>query len=283
MQIDPTIQHELKELGPVLASISNRNVYTVPNGYFNKVPVDIMQAITGETAVSSFNSSVPQGYFENLAGEIMEKIKSGSENESDISSSLQPLRNAQTYRIPAGYFDALSNNIITSIQHLNAIETGESKLLDAVKHINPYHVPAGYFDALPGNIEAMLPQPAKVIVMRRRATFFNYAAAAVITGILGLSLFSIFDKKQTTTDTGTVMAQADKIIKTNSFDEVLSTVSDADIVSYLQSSGEDVNAAMVASAADGKNLPEEVDYLIDDKTLDKLLLDLNIANQSAIN
>ena len=67
------------------------------------------------------------------------------------------------------------------------------------------------------------------------------------------------------------------------FDEAVSNISDDDIIAYLKESGEDVNAALVASVADDKNLPEEVDYLINDKTLDNLLNELNIKDQSKTN
>ena len=152
-----------------------------------------------------------------------------------------------------------------------------SALLSTVKNVNPYTVPHGYFEALAGNILNQLPQPAKVIVMRKRSSFFNYAAAAVITGILGLSVVSIVDKRQ-----------QDKILPETAalnlnFDEALANVSDDDIVAYLQKGGEDVNAALVASASEDKNLPEQVDYLTDDKTLDNLLNELNIKDQSTTN
>ena len=235
MHSNLTIQNELKELNSILAGISNTNVYTVPDGYFEAMALDILNTLQQVSGISP-NAAVPEGYFEGLADGIMNKIKDGL-----------------------------------------AMKDEGSALLSTVKNVNPYTVPHGYFEALAGNIVNQLPQPAKVIVMRKRSSFFNYAAAAVITGILGLSVVSIVDKRQ-----------QDKILSETAalnlnFDEALANVSDDDIVAYLQKGGEDVNAALVASASEDKNLPEQVDYLTDDKTLDNLLNELNIKDQSTTN
>ena len=235
MHSNLTIQNELKELNSILAGISNTNVYTVPDGYFEAMALDILNTLQQVSDISP-NAAVPEGYFEGLADGIMNKIKDGL-----------------------------------------AMKDEGSALLSTVRNVNPYTVPHGYFETLAGNIVNQLPQPAKVIVMRKRSSFFNYAAAAVITGILGLSVVSIVDKRQ-----------QDKILPETAalnlnFDEALANVSDDDIVAYLQKGGEDVNAALVASASEDKNLPEQVDYLTDDKTLDKLLNELNIKDQSTTN
>ena len=278
MHSNLTIQNELKELNSILAGISNTIVYTVPNGYFEAMIKDILHMIRQETVITP-NAAVPEGYFEGLADVIMNKIKNGSALEVEESSLLLSLKTSNTYCVPPGYFDSLPDAVMNKIN--TEAEVEGSDLLHPAKKINPYSIPNGYFDALAGNIVNQLPQPAKVIVMQKRSSFFNYAAAAVITGILGLSVISIVDKRQQEEilPVTTVLADAKPI----SFDEALSTVSDADIEAYLQKSGEDVNAALVASASEDKNLPDQVDYLTDDKTLDNLLNELNIKDHSATN
>ncbi len=241
---DPTIQNELIELNSMLAGVSNTNIYTVPDGYFDMLSNDILSVVQQKPITLLEKSTVPEGYFEGLAGEIMGKIKAGM-----------------------------------------VVEDERSALLDGLKHINVYQVPLGYFDNLAAVILNNLPQPAKVVAMKQRSSFFKYAAAAVITGILGLSIISLLDKTENGDETMqpfTVMAQANVILKTNSFDQVLSTVSDDDIVNYLQNNGEDVNAALVASVTDDKNLPDEVEYLTDDQTLNNLLNELKV-NESTKN
>jgi len=150
-------------------------------------------------------------------------------------------------------------------------------LLEPLKSINPYSLPKGYFDTLAVSINSKISKPAPVFIMKKRSSFFNYAAAAVITGILGLSVISVVDKRNTSESLPVVAEMS------LNFDEALSNVSDDDIVAYLKESGEDVNAALVASATDSKNLPDELDYITNDNTLDNLLNDLNIKDQSVNN
>ncbi|CAN5884040.1 hypothetical protein BH11BAC4_BH11BAC4_00210 [soil metagenome] len=283
MHSNLTIQNELKELNSLLASISNRNVYTVPDGYFQAMVTDIINTIGREPGMGSENPALPDGYFEHLADSIMGKIKAATVTEEE-SSLLMPLRTIPTYTIPQGYFEDFAGSVMNKI---DSIAEESAELLDAVKHINPYTVPQGYFDGLATDIVSKVPQQAKVFVLQQRSSFFRYAVAAVITGILGLSVISIVDNKQedavvVSPVTANVMETATQIIADHSFDTELAKLSDADIVSYLQSNGEDVNTALVASAAYGKALPEEVDYLTDDKTLDNFLNELNIKkdNQS---
>ena len=273
-----TIQNELKELNSILAGIPNTNIYTVPNGYFEAMVQDILNTLQ-QGSVSTMNAAVPEGYFDGLADGIMNKIKNGLALEDGESPLLLLLKTIPTYSIPQSYFDSLTDAVMSKIN--TEAEVEGSELLYSVKGINPYSIPNGYFEALAGNIVNKLPQPAKVIVMRTRSSFFNYAAAAVITGILGLSIVSIVDKRQQEE----ILPLTNSVVKAKQInvDEALTSVSDDDIVAYLQKSGEDVNAALVASASEDRNLPEQVDYLTDDKTLDNLLNELNIKDQSATN
>lgn len=204
--------------------------------------------------------TVPMGYFEVLSHDILLGIKEQATAVTTIST------------VPAGYFDGLADTILGRIK---AGADDGSALLAGLKGINVYRVPPGYFEGLSTDIVNKLPQPAKVVVMEKRSSFFRYAAAAVITGIMGLSVISVFDKKggNESTQTSTEIAFID-------IEKGLSTVADEDIVNYLQKSGLDVNAALVASIADDKNLPDQVDYLTDDKTLDNLLNELKASEST---
>lgn len=278
MHNNRNIQAELEGISPLVAGISNRNVYSVPEGYFEAMLADVLQTVqhfsSAEKAIPGF--AVPEGYFEGLAGSIMNRIKTEISEESGV---LQALRSAETYTVPDGYFDALPGRIISRIQ--TEKEEG-SVLLEPVKHINPYRVPAGYFEELSGEISRRLTeqQPAKVIIMQKRSSFFRYAAAAVITGLMGLSIISLLNNRQNTEKPSIAMTDvitdANKMLKEGDLEKQFSSLSDADIVNYLEENGEDVNAALVASVSEDKNLPDEEEYIFDDKTLDNLLNELNI-------
>jgi hypothetical protein len=72
------------------------------------------------------------------------------------------------------------------------------------------------------------------------------------------------------------MKEAKQILKNGSFDEELNTVSDAAIVNFLESKGQDVEAALVASLTNEKDLPTADDYLFDDNTLDNVLKTIDL-------
>ena len=239
MHSNNTIQKELLEISPLLANISNTNIFTAPEGYFDTLSAELLIAVNPPIA------NVPEGYFDNLAESILSKIRaveveSGETNE--VSSLLAPLQS-----------------------------------------INVFNTPENYFEQLPAELLKKLPKPAVVIGINSKTSFFRYAVAAVITGVLGMGLFTAFDKHSFNDSTGSnavILAQAGTIVKENSFDKILETISDEDIVHYLQNNGQDVNAALVASITDEKILPNPEDYITDDQALDNLLNDLNIKQTS---
>jgi hypothetical protein len=248
MHTDLTIHNELKGLSQLLAGLPNTNVFTVPEGYFENLAADILYNVDNGLSINELSRStahmdIPEAYFDGLADTIMNRIRS-----------------------------EVTNNIA---------EEPDTSFINPARYINTYTIPTGYFDSLAGEIMKKLPQPAKVLTMTKTRVFFSrYAVAAAITGLLGLSLFTIFDKKQGTgsvsEQTSPVIATTNDILKNNSFDKVLETLGDEEIVSYLQDNGEDVNAALVASVTDENNLPNEEEYFIDEKTLDNFLSDQHI-------
>ena len=113
--------------------------------------------------------TVPVGYFENLANEVLKKIKTietadAAEEIAMLSPLLSSLSRQMPYSVPDDY----------------------SALLESLKHKNPYTVPEGYF-------ENLIPQP-KVIEMPRRS-WFRYAAAAAVIGMIALAGLLFFGNK----------------------------------------------------------------------------------------
>ena len=236
---------ELNGISPFLASIPLENVFIIPEGYFNELTQIIMAKINAENSFdSSKNFSVPDGYFESLAGNILNKIHA-LENDvtvelKEISPLVAGIENKETYTVPAKYFNDLT--------FLN-------------KH----------------------GEPGKVVTINKTRLFFKYAAAAVITGLLGLSIINIVDKNESESNIKnaaekiTATTQPNTVLKTGSFDEALQNVSDNEIEQYLQKSGQDVNAALVASSTDDVDkLPEATDYLLDENVLENYLKENNL-------
>ena len=245
------IYNELQSISPLLAGLDKVNVFSVPGDYFNNFP-GMAIAKVNETALVNADFILSQ------------KI-------------LNPLS------VPQGYFDNLSNQVLGAIK-MNELEDVEelkviAPALAAITRENVFSVPGGYFDQLAGNIQDQLPKPAKVISMRRPA-FIKYAVAAVITGLMGLSLFSTLNNPDVNVSTysAQVMDKASSILSNNSFENELQVLDRQDIEQYLKQSGQDVEAALVASVTDDANLPSEDEYLFNQDALDDFLKSLNLNN-----
>ncbi len=238
---------EINGISKTVASIPFVNVFTVDATYFPSIAQVIMAKIYEEDSFDSSNNfSVPDGYFESLAGNILTKIH------------------------------ALENDVTVELK-------GFSSLLAGIENKETYTVPAGYFNEL--SFLNRQQEPAKIIAIDKRSSFFKYAAAAVITGLLGLSIVNIVDKNntensiKTTAETITGSTKPNTVLMNGSFDDALQNVSDNEIEQYLQKSGQDVNAALVASSTDDVDkLPEATDYLVDENVLENYLKTINLNN-----
>jgi len=242
------ILNELRAISPVVADVPYRNVFSVHEGYFEDMETELSARISAERFQSKNVFSVPEGYFESLEGSILQKIKAGEQE--------------------------------TAAEEIRSI----SPVLADIGNRNIFTVPQGYFEQL--NFVAQETTQAKIIRMNPARSVFRYAAAAVITGLLGISVINIVDKTASNENSITfvksspeVLADANKIVKTGSFDQELSKLSDKEIEEYLEESGQDVNAALVASSANtDTKLPDAADYLLDENTLDNYLKDNNLKN-----
>lgn len=277
MQRNLTILNELKELGSPLAEIAPVNVFSVPDGYFEAfAPAVLLNIHRQESNTPAME--VPAGYFDSLAGNIMNRIKAETAVDQDQDPVFMPeLKKINVFTVPDGYFERLANETVSKL------DNSETAFLPDLKHKPAFEVPQGYFEQLPATILQKVKaeqQPAKVISMGNRPSVFRYAAAAVVTGILGLTLFNaIFKPARENTsgiETAAVISEGKKIAAEGSFDKELESITDEDIVNYLSDNGHDVNAALVASVTDEQSLPSEEDYIFDDKTLDNFLDELQL-------
>lgn len=253
MILNEDILNELNAISPIVAGVPYVNVFTVDAQYFSVIEAELNARISADEFYSSKESfTVPEGYFEGLGANILQKIKAGENNE-----------------------------VVAEMNGLSSLIAGISKE-------NVYRVPEGYFAQL--EFVPEIKAPAKVIQMNsaRSRSIFRYAAAAVITGLLGISVINIVDKTNTVGEkpgtevqfaTKDVLAKATNIIQKGTFDKELNDLSDKEIEQYLQQSGQDANAAMVAASANNDSkLPEATDYILDENTLDNYLKDNNLKN-----
>ncbi|MEP6673771.1 MAG: hypothetical protein ABJA78_01400 [Ferruginibacter sp.] len=282
------IQDELKQMSPLLSGLTQSNLYTIPQGYFEQLPEKLLAVARNSGIVEDSNqqqSDIPEGYFNTLADTILNRIKlqegqSEHESEEALSPLLQSIRKINPYQIPVGYFETLSLEINPGLSDTAAEELKKfSTVLSVIQHKNVFEVPDGYFNSLSDVIISKLNiQPAKIVSIGRRRNIFKYAVAAAITGIIIFTGIKIIpsrpggDIKPTTASLTEIQKLGVDLSKDSvKMEAEYANISDADIVKYLQSNGEDVNAALVASMGDEKNLPSSEDYLLDDKTLDNFL------------
>lgn len=279
MQPNNNILKELEELSPTLAGLPRTNVFGVPAGYFEALSGEILLQV----AQPSTTLSVPEGYFESLAGQILSKIKTNA-TEEDVIAEMQLLSptiagigNNNVFHVPANYFSQFEQRIA-----VQAETTAIAPALTNISKVATYTVPTGYFEQLAGSILAKKDTTAKVVSMKSRATAWRYAAAAAITAVMAVSVWFALNNNQDLTNgtiTAAVKQEAEKILVNNSFEQEMSTVSDAAIVEFLESKGQNVEAALVASYTDVEDetkLPDATDYMMNEHTLDELLETLQL-------
>ena len=292
---DPdNILNELKKLSPFLADIPRDNVFNVPDGYFTNISSQqllLAHASDRSKSGSLTTFTVPHNYFENLAESILDRIKKDNGNivadeTSEISSFVAGIGNKNVYNVPAGYFENIDEQMISLvINEAGTISSGTLKesgeLLAVIGNKNVYTIPTGYFEGVADEANQKITRPAKVVSLYRKISVARYAAAAVVTAIIGLSIIFILNKDNDVISpsgqTNATMAEARQIMKSNSFDKELESISDASIVAFLEDKGQNVEAALVASLSDNKNLPDADDYLLNENALDDVLntIDLN--------
>lgn len=248
-----TILEELQAISPLVASIGNRNVFSVPDGYFETLPLTVLAGLTetNETENSKFLStaSVPNGYFDHLAEQILARVKAvEQETAEEEISQLSPL------------LHGLSRQPLQS-------------------------VPNGYFEGLADQVQQQLPSETPVISIDWRKRIIRMAAAACIAGALGLGIFQYM--QPSTSGSTTSIAAAGKldpfIEKGKSMTEAelnagLENLSVEEITNYLEKNGGADDVASLTSTVEPTNLPSEETILLDEKTLEKYLQELELKN-----
>jgi hypothetical protein len=242
MKRNEEILNELMTISPLLAKVSNENVFSVPEGYFKT----LNQLILSKTAAQNPTLSVPEGYFEKLSGSILSRIK-----EEDALAELR----------------------------------GLSPMLYSVQNENVYKVPAGYFDRLASVILSKVQAPARVISMQSRS-IWKYAVAAVITGVITVNSMWIFNKPTEQVAYNTLKAkpgmpayisEATQYKTEDDIQNGVASLSNDDIINYLQSTGTVADNEILNSELDTKDLPLQKDYL-DEQTLDAMLQQIQSTN-----
>lgn len=198
MENKNTIREELQVLCPAVANLDRKNVYTVPDGYFDKLGENIIQFIKeneepafGISSAMPFN--VPQGYFDDLAGKILQKAKQQN-----------------------------SNNEVWN--ELNTI----APLLNTISKVPVFSVPDNYFESF----EVVTPsaKQAKVVPFGGVGKVLRYAVAAIVIGIMAIGGFLFFNKEDKPVVNVTYNPEEIKKLSDQEIIEYLNTTSFADVI-----------------------------------------------------
>lgn len=143
--------------------------------------------------------TVPAGYFESLPGQLLEKVKaaeaaatSPQEELAGLSPLLAGLSRKLPFAAPAGYFSELTEQVVSgaqAIEFVNEELENLSPLMSGLKDKQVYSVPAGYFEGLPAQVlrRAQQAVPARVVSLGTSRRMMHYAVAAVVAGIIALA------------------------------------------------------------------------------------------------
>ena len=256
------------------------NPYQAPSGYFETLPSQLLQLVqANEVQLSAALQQAgnnpyqaPAGYFDNLPATMLNRIKADTVQQADeelemLSPLLKQIGKKMPFSTPAGYFNELTENAMAGAQAIafvnNELEN-LSPLMASLQRQQVYEVPAGYFEQLPNQVlkAVQQQQPAKVVSMRFTRRIMQYAAAAVVAGVLIVAGWMYLGKSDTgTTVPPVVAAKLEKIsddalenyienqtvvpaetavpagnaeIDANDMKEMLADVSDEDLQQYIE-------------------------------------------------
>lgn len=233
---------ELKDTSPLLAQISRKNVFTVP-----------------------------EGYFENLGDRLLISIllsKRAGKVGNEFNHSQQ---------VPPGYFDQLSDSILSKIKNAEKADlSGHFPLLDSLSKENVYTVPEAYFENVSSGILAVIKPKAKIISFTK-SVWWKYAAAAIFAGIMLVSAFFIFNSGSK--QTSVYVAATQKYQTLNQINNGIASLPEDEIIQYLELNSRSTDNELLLKEVDTNDLPSEMDYLLDENALNSYLNKINFQNQ----
>jgi hypothetical protein len=296
MKLDNDILIELKTLSPLLAGLQKKNVFSVPDGYFDTLKDTILICLNEQEILIPVlkTEDIPTSYFDNLSSAILNKIKVQQQenvaSEEALSPLIKNLQHNNIFEVPHRYFDNLATAVLGRIKELENNTTNELKEMSpqllSIQHKNVFEVPEDYFSTVSGNIlNAVKVTPAKVVSMFRVRSLLKYAAAALITGALALGVYKYVNQPPAIhispgADVVRLSPSIEKGKNMNEqqFDDALDNLTKDDITRYLEKNGSEVDMSLLSSSLDEIDLPNKVEYLLDEKTLDNYIDKIKFQN-----
>lgn len=253
MKLPTHIFEELNNISPLLAGIEKRNIFSAPEGYFDVLSMDVIKKLKSANGdVKTDKLNVPAGYFENLSLSVLNKIKS---LDQDAAQELRTL----------------------------------SPMLYSIQNENVFEVPAGYFRELPNDtLHKISPKPlAKIIDIKKRDSIWKYAAAAIVTGVIGLISIMNFNappqsalSKENESAVLASIQTASQFKNEQQINAAITALSDEEIIKYLERTDSDIDNEALTMGIDESELPAAKDYLLNEETLDIYLKQIDKNSQN---
>jgi hypothetical protein len=231
MKSPDNINKELKEVSPLISTIKNDNVYSVPPFYFNNLAEKIIEIIKlfGRLPYNSYSVNpytVKEGYFESLAESVLRKIQSEEKELNEVTHELEsfaPILNTinkrPVFKLPEGYFESFT---IAS----SKTEKPAAKVAYLRKIFSRYAVAA---------IIAMLMAVGTFYIIGKNTREPGNQALNVKSALKGLEDDEIIEFLQTHATAGDVTtATSEKKNSENKIHKRLKEMSEKDIQQYLQ-------------------------------------------------
>ncbi len=232
MKRSADIQEELEQISRSVAGIPTAEVLQIPEDYFSLLAEKTLRNIHPDTAIGQ----VPAGYFEGLAGSVLQRIAAAEKDSEHLlnGDSILPA----PLEVPADYFETFYTRIRSRI--------GEEK---ATIH-------------------------GGRLISLRTPQVFRYAAAAALMLIVSLSVYRFADKRSSNDLPAKDLDQTIKLgrqMDQKQFTEQLETLSDDDILAYLEKHGTAQDVAMLGSDLESGEIPSAEEYITEDNVLDRIL------------
>lgn len=246
MKNNQDILKELNEISPFLAGIPRRNVFSVPEKYFDSLAEDIREGILTQGLHENVNQhktqKVPEGYFDGLSSQIFQKIKELPEEKNRLTFDLMRIvGNDNIFTVPNNYFEELPSQIL-------------------------------------GRIKSDEASPAKVVSIGKG--WMRYAAAAMVAAIVLVTSFFIVNtgdengfsvvNSQTVHDPAALQFNSEQ-----KFNEGIASLSDEEIMDYLQDNGSILDNQLLIKNTDVSEMPDQSEYLMDEHALNNYLNKIN--------
>ncbi|HTE26499.1 hypothetical protein [Flavitalea sp.] len=178
-----------------------------------------LESAASESAASKQSASESATLEESAADEL-----------AGLSSILSGIGKKTPFTVPPDYFDELSGNIISGAQAVELVNEeleNLSPLMASLKPVNVYSVPNEYFRELPGiilnKVKVSEPAGTRVVNGMFRRRIMQYAAAAVITGLMITAGFFFADRN----------TRQHEIVSIKGLQEKAAQTSDEEILNYL--------------------------------------------------